>query len=78
MKKRVLSIMIAATLVFGIAGCGNTGDAGQTASVSTAEGLTAASAEQSQDQAATEASGELKILKTATSFAYPSLDVHKE
>lgn len=78
MKKRVLSIMIAATLMFGIAGCGNTGDAGQTASVSTAEGLTAASAEQSQDQAATEASGELKILKTATSFAYPSLDVHKE
>ena len=78
MKKRILSVIMAAALTLSMAACGSTGDAGQTPSVNNAENAAASTEEKPQDQTVAETTGEPKILRTAASFAYPSLDVHKE
>ncbi len=77
MKKRVIAILMSALMVVGVFGCGsNTQPAEQqtTETVQTAEATTD-TAPAAQE---TETSTEPKILKAAASFAYPSLDVHKE
>ncbi|MCR5157125.1 MAG: ABC transporter substrate-binding protein [Butyrivibrio sp.] len=80
MKKKVLAIILAMSMVIGTAACGSAG--GEQTQVSDTEAVSEANengeepaGEQSQEQ--TESTGE-KILKSAASFAYPSLDVHKE
>ena len=80
MRKKILGILLSASLVLGLTACGGqsrTPDANsdeQTAS-------TAANTEGAAGDAATgdaTAQKGRKILRTASSFAYPSLDVHKE
>ncbi len=78
MKKKIMSIILAAALVLGAAGCGNASADGSNGQAT--ENSEGTAAEQSEEQTtdAQGTSGEKKILKTAASFAYPSLDVHKE
>ena len=78
MKKKVLAMLMTMALVVSAAGCGNAEPA-QTVTNDTAQSETATEAPATEEApAAEEASGEPKILKAAASFAYPSLDVHKE
>ena len=79
MKKRLLSLIMTAVLAAGIIGCGSS--TADTSNQTTAENTETATTEnKEQETQATEEtqSTEPKILKTAASFAYPSLDVHKE
>ncbi len=83
MKKKLIALMTAAMLVMGMAGC-----AAPAAGGTAASGTPSAAAEQKEEAAAEEPAAEEtaqqqetegeKILRTAASFAYPSLDVHKE
>ena len=80
MKKRFLAILLTALMTVSAVGCGDTG-ANNTAENTGSEQVqeAAPSSDSQSDSAAAETgSGEPKILKTAASFAYPSLDVHKE
>ncbi len=63
MKKRLLAVMLSALMVVSIMGCTN--------KAATSDSTVA-------EKEAETGSDEPKILKTAASFAYPSLDVHKE
>ena len=76
MKKKFLSMLITATLAFTAVACGSA----ETEVTDSAEkSVEATNTDNGTDKAATkETSTEPKILKTAASFAYPSLDVHKE
>ena len=73
MKKKILAALLAAVMVFSMGACGSNAGSQTTGSEETAETQEAASDAQAQSTAAGE-----KILHTAASFAYPSLDVHKE
>ena len=86
MKRRLLAGLTASMLVLSLAACGGssrpaqtTAAAAETAAATEAAATEAAPAE-TEAQPAAEASGATggKILKTAASFAYPSLDVHTE
>ena len=80
MKKRFLAILLTALMTVSAVGCGDTG-ANYTAENTGSEQVQEAAPSndsQSDSAAAETGSGEPKILKTAASFAYPSLDVHKE
>ncbi|WP_026657148.1 ABC transporter substrate-binding protein [Butyrivibrio sp. AC2005] len=94
MKKKVLSILLTAVLALSAVGCGGNTNTGSTneSTESTeasadqtdagdkneAEGdQTEADAKDAAAEGTTSSDG-TKILKTAASFAYPSLDVHKE
>lgn len=70
MKKRLVSLIMTALLAACTIGCGNT-------TSNPAGSDQNASAEEVSVEATAENDGP-KILKTAASFAYPSLDVHKE
>lgn len=74
MKKKLLAMILSAAIAVSMVGCGSTGAATTGGEEATDEG-TEAAAEATTDSS--EASGE-KILKTAASFAYASLDVHKD
>ncbi len=75
MKKRVIAFLMSAMLIAGVTGCGAPAQAAAgAASTETAEAVDTGAAEAT---AAPAAEGE-KVLRTAASFAYPSLDVHKE
>lgn len=85
MKKKVWSIMLAALLAAGTIGCGGAEQNAQTSeSAQTSEPAQQTQTESSDTAASTEqaaepqTSTEPKILRAAASFAYPSLDVHKE
>ena len=65
-KRKLLALLLALCMVLGLAACGNDGQA-QPQSDS-----------QPQSQPAAEPSAEPKLLRLAESFAYPSLDVHKD
>ena len=67
-SKKVLAGLLAAGMIIGMTACGGGGSTGSSA--------TAGSTKASGSSAA--AGGSDKILKAAVSFAYPSLDVHKE
>ena len=86
MKRRLLAGLTASMLVLSLAACGGssrpaqtTAAAAETAAATEATATEAAPAETQPQPAAevSEATGG-KILKTAASFAYPSLDVHTE
>ncbi len=79
MKKRFLAILLTALMTVSAVGCGDTG-ANNTADNAGSEQVqeAAPSNDSQSDSVAGTDSGEPKILKTAASFAYPSLDVHKE
>ncbi|MCR5099563.1 MAG: ABC transporter substrate-binding protein [Lachnospiraceae bacterium] len=72
--KKTLALLLACTMTFGLFGCG--GNNASTQSASSDEG-TAAETEAPAEVETSEDSGD-NILRTAASFAYPSLDVHKE
>jgi peptide/nickel transport system substrate-binding protein len=86
MKKKVLTAIMAITMSFVMAACG----AADTGTAGTETGTTEQPAEQPAETGNTETatttdnaeasteSSEEKILHAAASFAYPSLDVHKE
>ncbi len=75
MKKRVIAFLMSAMLIAGVTGCGAPAQAAAgAASTETAAAVGTGAAEAT---AAPAAEGE-KVLRTAASFAYPSLDVHKE
>lgn len=80
MRKKMLGILLTASLVLGLTACGGqsrTPDANsdeQTAS--TAANADGAAGDVATGDATAQKGG--KILRTAASFAYPSLDVHKE
>ena len=84
MRKKLLAICLAAAMSAGLMGCGSSaGNAGsgkaengQNVSESTT-GQTASADAGTADSAKDSTEGK-KILRTAASFAYPSLDVHKE
>ncbi len=80
MKKKVLSLLITAVLAVGAFGCGN--NAASTGETTTTETTTTqtqdAGTQDARQTESKEESTEPKILKAAASFAYPSLDVHKE
>ncbi len=69
MKKKILAALLAAVMALSMGACGSNVETQTTESNTAAEG--------SDNQAQPAAVGE-KILRTAASFAYPSLDVHKE
>ena len=76
MKRKTIAIIFAALLAFSAASCGTVAEAPAGAGA-------AAGTEQAADQSAAQAAASTaetgsKILKAASSFAYPSLDVHKE
>ena len=73
MKKNLLSMALATVLAASLVGCGSTASETQT---SVSENAEAVSADQAVSE--TQTSSEPKILRTAASFAYPSLDAHKE
>ena len=82
MKKKFLAALLAATMTLSMAACGS-GAGTQTTETQTTESEASAdtqattSDDQTADASQSTATGE-KILHTAASFAYPSLDVHKE
>ncbi|MBQ7678837.1 MAG: ABC transporter substrate-binding protein [Butyrivibrio sp.] len=91
MKKKVWSIMLAALLAAGTIGCGGaeqnaqTSESAQTSEPAQQTQAESSGAAESSDTAASteqaaepQTSAEPKILRAAASFAYPSLDVHKE
>ncbi|MBR5337961.1 MAG: ABC transporter substrate-binding protein [Lachnospiraceae bacterium] len=76
LSKKVLAAFMAAGMIFGMAACGGGGTStGSSAAGSSAAGSSAAGSAAAGSSAA--GSGD-KILKAAASFAYASLDVHKE
>ncbi len=86
MKKKTVSTIMAVTMSFVMAACGATYNGTAGTEAGTAEQTTEQAAETGNAETATtndnsetstQSSGE-KILHTAASFAYPSLDVHKE
>lgn len=75
MKKRVIAFFMSAMMIVGVTGCGAPAQAAAGAApTETAEAVDTGAAEAT---AAPTAEGG-KVLRTAASFAYPSLDVHKE
>ena len=83
MKKKFVAMMLTAFLAASTVACGSSSQApaGETAATEVNEAkdtTTTDTAEKTEAAADTTASGEPKILKAAASFAYPSLDVHKE
>ncbi|SDB58543.1 ABC transporter substrate-binding protein [Butyrivibrio sp. INlla16] len=92
MKKKILSMILTAVLAVSAVGCGGSGEsqpAEDTAKTENTQTETAAeqtddaveaedTTEAAGDTTEADASSEPKILKAAASFAYPSLDVHKE
>ena len=91
MKRKITSLLLTSVLALSLAACGgSTQNTAPAATAAAAPETTAAAAEPAKTQAAdtaateaakteaaTESTGE-KILYTAASFAYPSLDVHTE
>lgn len=82
MKKKLLTAIMAVTMSLVMAACGAAGNETVATTADTAdqtsETANAETATTSDDaESSTQSSGE-KILHTAASFAYPSLDVHKE
>ena len=82
MKKRLLTLMVTAVLALSAVACTTTGTAGETVTESTeATADPGNAADDGQEPAVSDdGSGESsdKILRAATSFAYASIDVHKE
>ena len=88
MKRTILSLLLALGMLLSLAACGSSGSApaasADTPAAPAAQSQTQTPAQgqtQSQAPAAPAAqapSGEPRILKLAESFAYPSLDVHKD
>ena len=80
MKKKILTAILATAMSMVMAACG--AGAGETAThpaetqQTTETADQTASTEETQAAETTTENGEPKILKTAASFAYPSLDVH--
>ncbi len=70
MRKNLLGVLLAASLMFGLTACG-----AQPQSADTNVNDATASTDTTADTSSLKNG---KILKTAASFAYPSLDVHKE
>ena len=70
MKKKIVATIVAACMIVGLAACGGSGSTGSSAAGSSKAGSSAAGS--------SAAGGGDNILKAAVSFAYPSLDVHKE
>ncbi|MCR4902731.1 MAG: ABC transporter substrate-binding protein [Butyrivibrio sp.] len=70
MKKKFVGAVLAITTAISLAGCGNTTETTNNNEETVVENTEAVTDEET-------ASSE-KILRTAASFAYPSLDVHKE
>ena len=77
MKKKTIAILLTAVLAFSAAGCGATTNTSTAGAAEQTDTQSPADADQSAEQTAEPATGE-KILRAASSFAYPSLDVHKE
>jgi peptide/nickel transport system substrate-binding protein len=82
MKKKTLSIIMTAALAASAIGCGASGtDSGNGTAEKPQESQetqVADSGSKEESAADTTDTSEPKILRTAASFAYPSLDVHKE
>ena len=79
MKKRVIAMMLAALMTVGAVGCAdNAANNAENTGNEQVQETVPVDAQQAETQQTESASGEPKILKTAASFAYPSLDVHKE
>ncbi len=76
MKRKVIAIIFAALLAVSAASCGTVAEA--PAGAGTAAGTEQAADQSAAQVAASTAETGSKILKAASSFAYPSLDVHKE
>ncbi len=78
MKKKFLAALLAATMTLSMAACGSGAQTQTTETETTTETQATESSEnQTADESQSSATGE-KILHAAASFAYPSLDVHKE
>ncbi|WP_035768882.1 ABC transporter substrate-binding protein [Butyrivibrio sp. NC2002] len=87
MKKKLLAALLAATMTLSMVACGSGAKTQETETEitetetteteTTDETQTATSDDQTSDEDQSVTTGE-KILHTAASFAYPSLDVHKE
>ncbi len=78
MKKKFLAALLAATMTLSMAACGSGAQTQTTETETTTETQATESSEnQTADESQPAATGE-KILHAAASFAYPSLDVHKE
>ena len=78
MKKKFLAALLAATMTLSMAACGSGAQTQKAETETTTETqATETSENQTADESQSTATGE-KILHTAASFAYPSLDVHKE
>ncbi|WP_022770366.1 ABC transporter substrate-binding protein [Butyrivibrio sp. NC2007] len=82
MKKKFLAALLAATMTLSMVACGSgantqTTETQATETETTTETQATTSDDQTADASQSTATGE-KILHTAASFAYPSLDVHKE
>lgn len=79
MKKKLLALIMACAMTTGLVACGEAASE-QTAATQTQETAEApeTSADQETAQESAPAQDGEKILHTAASFAYPSLDVHKE
>ncbi len=81
MKKRLIAIFMSALLVAGAAGCGAAAQpTDASAPAAETEAVETTSSEETAEEPAEESAAESgeKILRAAASFAYPSLDVHKE
>ena len=80
MRKKMLGILLAASLVLGLTACGGQSQTPDTnaneQTASTGTNTDAAAGDAATGDATAQKDG--KILRTAASFAYPSLDVHKE
>ena len=78
MKKKFLAALLAATMTLSMAACGSGAQTQKAETETTTETqATETSENQTADESQSTATGE-KILHAAASFAYPSLDVHKE
>jgi peptide/nickel transport system substrate-binding protein len=71
-RKKMLALLLALCAVISLAACGNGGQA-QTQTQTGSQTQT-----QTQPQSSAQPSAEPKLLRLAESFAYPSLDVHKD
>ena len=82
MRKKILALCLAAVMAAGLAGCGSSAGAAGSGNTGSGESVSGSTAGQlASADAGTDAGGGAegaKILRTAASFAYPSLDVHKE